>query len=129
MGTCILFLGFYQVFELRNTNLIIFFNTLQDDIRNTEEDFDSRIDDILSDGNNTILDFDDDELTQKDMLAALKEKKKTIKEAVDEALEDACSRLSEAEQNAGEDNAAADPDNQNVTHLSLGFGYGRGGWF
>lgn len=63
------------------------------------------------------------------MLAALKEKKKIIKKAVDEALEDACTCLSEAEQNAGEDNAAADPDNTNVTHLGLGFGYGRGGWF
>lgn len=47
---------------------------------------------------------------------------------MEEALEDACSRLSEAEQNAGEDNAAVDPDNQGVTHLSLGYGFGRGGF-
>ena len=74
------------------------------------------------------LDCDQEESTQEEILAALKEKKETITAAFEEALSDACSRMSEAEQNAGEDNAAADPDNQNVTHLSLGFGYGRGGF-
>ena len=70
------------------------------------------------------LDCDQEESTQEEILAALKEKKETITAAFEEALSDAWTK-SEAEQNAGEDNAAADPDNQNV---SLGFGYGRGGF-
>ena len=81
----------------------------------------------MSDFNNSDLGCEHEECTQEEILTALKEKKDAITEALEEALSDACSRLSEAEQNAGEDNAAADPDNQNVTHLSLGFGYGRGG--
>ena len=67
-------------------------------------------------------------MTQEEKLKALDDKKEAVTEAMEKALEDACSRLSEAEQNAGEDNAAADPDNGGITHLSLGFGYGRGGF-
>jgi hypothetical protein len=71
---------------------------------------------------------DADETTQQEILDAFKEKKMAITVKMEEALSNASSSFSEAEQNAGEDNAAMDPDNHNVTHLSLGFGFGRGGY-
>ena len=105
---------------------IRFLSSLKDDIRETEEDLDSRLESIV-DKYSCSLDLSNGDMTQEEMLEELEKKKTEVSEAMEEASDDACSRLREAEQNAGEDNAAADPDNQNVTHLSLGFGYGRGG--
>ena len=58
---------------------------------------------------------------------ALEEKKTAFSAEIDEAVDNASSRMREAFQNAGEDNAAVDPENDSVTHLSLGFGFGRSG--
>ena len=58
-------------------------------------------------------------MTQEEMIKELENKKDAVTAAMEKVFDDACSRLSEAEQNAGEDNAAQDPDNGGITHLSF----------
>lgn len=99
-------------------------SSLKDDIRETEEDLDSNLENIAG---KYSLEVFDDGMAQEEMLKELENKKDEVTEAMEKVFDDACSRLREAEQNAGEDNAAEDPDNGGITHLSLGFGYGRGG--